>query len=304
MIQKLSFFGGLFIALLCILFGANAVAIKISLTGLGVFTVAGIRFSMAATAIFLWALATGQPLKIKKDQVYPLLIISVLFAVQLSLFYVGLSKTHASRGTLLVNIQPFFILFLAHFFIANDRITKRKFFGILMGFSGVVFVFLEKKGITPDFQTGDVIILLAAFLWAANGVYTKKILERFKPFQVVLFPTLLTVPLCFLEAILFDDFMISHLSPSILGAVLYQGLIASSFGFVAWNTMLKRYGAVSLHSFIFIMPIAGVFLGGIVLGEPITSKVLLALLLIVSGISTVNLKTKKEVPILHPGRNI
>ena len=303
-IQKLSFLGGLFIAFLCILFGANAIAIKISLTGLGVFTAAGIRFSMAATAILLGALATGQPLKIKKDQVYPLLIISVLFAVQLSLFYVGLSKTHASRGTLLVNIQPFFILFLAHFFIANDRITKRKFFGILMGFLGVVFVFLEKKGITPDFQTGDIIILVAAFLWAANGVYTKKILERFQPFQVVLFPTLLAVPLCFIEAILFDDFIISQLSPSILGAVLYQGLIASSFGFVAWNTMLKRYGAVSLHSFIFIMPIAGVLLGGIVLGEPITSKILLALLLIVSGISIVNLKTKKELTILHPGRNI
>jgi drug/metabolite transporter (DMT)-like permease len=303
-IQKLSLFGGFFIAFLCIIFGANAVAIKISLTGLGVFTAAGIRFSITATTIFLWALVTGQPLKIKKDQVHQLLIISVLFAVQLSLFYVGLSKTHASRGTLLVNIQPFFILFLAHFFIANDRITKRKFFGILMGFSGVFFVFLEKKGITPDFQTGDIIIILAAFLWAANGVYTKMILERFQPFQVVLFPTLLTVPLCFLEAILFDDFMISQLSPSILGAVLYQGLIASSFGFVAWNTMLKRYGAVSLHSFIFIMPIAGVFLGGLVLAEPITSKILLALLLIVSGISIVNLKTKKEVPILHPGRNL
>ncbi|UCH21743.1 MAG: DMT family transporter, partial [Deltaproteobacteria bacterium] len=80
--------------------------------------------------------------------------------------------------------------------------------------------------------------------------------------------------------------------------------IASSFGFVAWNTMLKRYGAVSLHSFLFIMPIAGVFLGGIVLGEPITFKILLALLLIVSGISIVHLKTKKEVPILHPGRNL
>jgi len=54
--------------------------------------------------------------------------------------------------------------------------------------------------------------------------------------------------------------------------------------------MLKKYGAVSLHSFIFIMPIAGVLLGGLVLGEPITPKILLALLLIVSGIFIVNLK--------------
>jgi drug/metabolite transporter (DMT)-like permease len=302
--QKLSLLGGFFIAFLCIIFGANAIAIKLSLAGLGVFTVAGIRFSMAATTIFLWVLATGQPLKIKKGQVLPILIISVLFAIQLSMFYIGISKTHVSRGTLLVNIQPFFILFLAHFFIANDRITKKKFFGILMGFAGVVFVFIEKKGITTEFQIGDSIILIAAFLWAANGVYTKKILQRFQPFQVVLFPTILTAPFCFMEAIIFDEIMITQLSPAVIGALLYQGLVGTSFGFVAWNTMLRKYGAVSVHSFIFIMPVAGVFLGGWVLGEPITANIMLALVLIVSGIFIVNFKTGKEVPILHPGRNI
>ena len=303
-IQRLSFFSGLFIAFLCIIFGANAVAIKISLTGLGVFTAAGIRFSMAAAAIFLWALATRQPLIIKRDQIYPLLIISAFFAVQLSLFYFGLNKTLASRGTLLVNIQPFFVLFLAHVFIPNDRITKKKFFGILIGFSGVAFVFLEKKGLTTDFQIGDIIILIATLLWAVNAVYTKKILERFQPFQVVLYPTLFSLPFFFIEALLWDGQMILNLDSKVIVALLYQSLVTASFGFVAWNTMLRKYGAVSMHSFLFVMPIAGVFLGGLVLGEPITFNILAALLLIVSGISIVNLKTKKGIPILHPGRNI
>jgi drug/metabolite transporter (DMT)-like permease len=303
-IQRLSFFGSLFIAFLCFIFGANAVAIKISLTGLGVFTAAGIRFSIAVTAIFLWALATRQPLIIKRNQLYPLLIISAFFAVQLSLFYFGLSKTFASRGTLLVNIQPFFVLFLAHAFIPNDRITKRKFFGILIGFLGVAFVFLEKKGLTTDFQIGDVIILIATILWAVNAVYTKKILERFQPFQVVLYPTLFSLPFFLIEALLLDGQMILNLDSKVIIALLYQSLATASFGFVAWNTMLRKYGAVSMHSFLFIMPIAGVFLGGLVLGEPITFNILVALLLIVSGISIVNLKTKKGIPILHPGRNI
>jgi len=303
-IQRLSFFSGLFIAFLCILFGANAVAIKISLTGLGVFTAAGIRFSVAATAIFLWALATRQPLKIKRDQIYPLLIISAFFTVQLSLFYFGLSKTLASRGTLLVNMQPFFILFLAHVFIPNDRITKRKLFGILIGFSGVAFVFLEKKGLTTNFQIGDVIILIATLLWAVNAVYTKKILERFQPFQVVLYPALFSLPLFLIEALLWDGQMILTLDSTVIIALLYQSLATAAFGFVAWHTMLRKYGAVSMHSFLFIMPIAGVFLGGLVLGEPITFNILVALFLIVSGISIVNLKTKRGTPILHPGRNI
>jgi drug/metabolite transporter (DMT)-like permease len=59
-----------------------------------------------------------------------------------------------------------------------------------------------------------------------------------------------------------------------------------------------------MHSFIFIMPVAGVLLGGLVLGEPITAKILIALLLIVSGILVVHFKRKKLVPIFSLGRNV
>ncbi|MGD9080748.1 MAG: EamA family transporter, partial [Desulfobacterales bacterium] len=82
-----------------------------------------------------------------------------------------------------------------------------------------------------------------------------------------------------------------------IGAVLYQSLVTAAFGFVAWNTLLQKYGAVALHSFIFLMPIAGVALGGFVLGEPITSKLLIALALIVAGILIVHLKPRKEAPV-------
>jgi drug/metabolite transporter (DMT)-like permease len=73
--------------------------------------------------------------------------------------------------------------------------------------------------------------------------------------------------------------------------------VTAAFGFVAWNTLLQKYGAVALHSFIFIMPISGVALGGLVLGEPITVKILIALALIVAGILIVHLKPRKAEPV-------
>jgi len=136
--QDLSFWTSLYTAGLCITFGANAVAIKISMVGIGPLTAAGLRFSMASVAILLWARATGRPLRFKREQALQVLILCALFTVQLALFYLGLSKTNASRGTLLANLQPFFILLLAHFFIPGDRMTVRKTIGILMGFLGVV----------------------------------------------------------------------------------------------------------------------------------------------------------------------
>lgn len=302
--EDLTFAAGVFAVFLCILFGSNAVAIKITFSGMGVFTTAAIRFGVAAIAIFLWAKITGQNTALKKGQLHQVLIFSSLFTVQLSLFYLGLSKSNASRGTLLANLLPFFILFLAHFFIAGDRITKQKFFGILMGFTGVVFMFIDEESISNGFRTGDLIILLAVFIWSCSTVYLKRVIGTFSPFQLVMYSTLFSVPFFIVEALLWDDSMVFHLDAPVIGALLYQSLVTASFGFVAWNTMLKKYGAVSLHAFVFIMPIAGVTLGGLVLGEPITIKILLALVFIVSGILVVHWKSKEEPPVYPIRRSI
>ncbi len=292
----LSIVAGMLSAFLCIIFGSNAVAVKLAFSGVGVFTSAAMRFSIAALAIWLWARAKGQPLALLKGGLYPLLILAALFVTQLSLFYLGISKSNASRGALISNLLPFWVLFLAHFFIPGDRITLRKFLGILLGFSGVALMFAEKKGVTTDFRTGDIIILFATVMWSCNVIYLKRIIGSFSPFQVTFYSMVFSIPVFWMEAFLWDTPMIFKLDYKIVGALLYQSLITAAFGFVTWNTLLQKYGAVALHSFIFLMPIAGVALGGLVLGEPITSKIIAALALIVAGIMVVHMKPGKEAP--------
>ena len=289
--QDIPLSAALFTVFLCTLFGANAVAIKYSLSGLGPFSAAGIRFSIAAAAIYFWARFTGRPFALRKGQASQLLIISVVFTLQLGLLYLGLGRTSASRGTLMVNLQPFFLLILAHWFIPGDQITKKKILGLMMGAVGMILVFSGKKGVTADIQIGDLMVLTNAFLWAINTVYTKRIIHLFSPFQIVFYPMLFCIPFFLFAGYVFDTNMIMHLDGKVLCALLYQSLVTAAFGFVAWNTMLLKYGAVALHSFIFIMPIAGVLLGGLVLGELITWDLLLALALIVSGIVIVNFRS-------------
>jgi drug/metabolite transporter (DMT)-like permease len=294
---EFSLLAGILSAFLCVIFGSNAVAIKMAFAGLGVFTTAAIRFSIAAMAIFIWARATGQTIGLKKGQLHQVLILGVLFAIQLSMFYFGLSKSNASRGTLIANLLPFWILFLAHFFIPGDRITGRKFLGILLGFGGVAFMFAETEGVTAGFRVAELIILFATFIWACSVIYLKRIIAGFSPFQITLYSMIFSIPIFFVEALLWDAPMVAQLDSKIVGALLYQSLVTAAFGFVAWNTLLQKYGAVALHTFIFIMPISGVALGGLVLAEPITTKILIALALIVSGILVVHLKPRKPEPV-------
>jgi drug/metabolite transporter (DMT)-like permease len=302
--KEFSTLAALFTSFLCTVFGANAVAIKISLSGLGVFTTAGLRFSMAALAVLVWAVATRQSIYPKKEQFYQLLILSLAFIVRMSLLYLGLSKTHASRAVLLINLQPFLVLLLAHYFIPGDQITTRKILGLLIGFVGICFVFLEGKDVTADFRIGDFMILSTTIMWACSTIYIKRILSTFEPFQIVLYQMAIAAPFFFLEAFLWDRTMIIFIDSKVLAALLYQSLITASWGFVIWTNLLQKYGAVSLHSFIFIMPVAGVLLAGLLLGEPITRNILLALVLVASGILVVHFKPRKTTPLFLPGRGV
>jgi drug/metabolite transporter (DMT)-like permease len=282
--RPLSLRASVLAAFLCVLFGSNAVAIKIAMTGLGTFTAAAVRFSIAVLAIFLWTRFTHQSILFKRGQAHQLLIISILFVVQIGLFYNGLSKTFASRGVLIVNLVPFLVLLLSHFFTRDDRITPGKLLGILMGFSGILILFLQKSDISSELRTGDMLIFCATLLWACSGVYTKKIIQNYRPFQLTFYPLLFAVPFLYVCAFLFDKPMMNDPGCNVLAAILYQGLVTGSFGFVVWNVLLQNYGAVSLHTFIFIMPVVGVLLGGLILKEPITGNILMALAFIGLGI--------------------
>ena len=277
-----------FTAFLCVLFGANSVAIKICLTGIGPFTAAGLRFALAGTALLLWARIKGVPLRLKQEQFVQILIISVAFTLQLSCFYIGINRTTASHAVLIANLVPFVVMILAHFFIPGDVITKKKIIGIVLGFIGVFFLFYDKAGAGAGSRTGDMIVLCAVLLWGSNAIYVKKIISGFNAMQITLYPMIFGIPLFFLGGFLWDGTMIKTMNVPVMTAVFYQSFVTAGFGFLAWNTLLKKFGATILHSFVFIMPVSGVLFSVLILGEPVTANLFASIVFIGTGISIVN----------------
>ncbi len=285
----------LFTIFLCILFGANAVAMKISFTGLGVFTSVTLRFTIAIAALLIWAKWKTKPLLVSSLQLKQLLLIAFIFFLQMSSFYHGLNLTTASHGALIANVLPFVVMIFAHFFLPNDRITPRKVIGLILGFCGVSILIFEKSSNGPSSLVGDLTILCAVILWGCNVVYIKKIIKDYHVLQITIYPMIFSVPLFFLSAIIWDSEMVIG-APSIpvISAILYQGLVTASFGFIMWNTLIQKYGATALHSFIFIMPVSGVFLGVLVLGDPLSLNLLGAIVLVTSGLIVINSQGKKQ----------
>ena len=296
---------GAFSALgLCIMFGSNAIAVKITFTGFGIYFIAGLRFMVASFCLIIWARMTGQQLLVPKKKLLPIVIISVVFAVQLLLIYTGLNKTTVARSALITNLQPFFVLFLAHFFIPGDRINLKKTLGIVLAFTGMVFVFLDHSVLSRDLRTGDLLTLAGAFGWACNAIYTKRVIHDYKPIQIAVYPMIAAIPISFMASLYFDIEMVRFVNTGIVVAFFYQCFVAA-FGYVVWNSLLAKYGAVTLHSFIFVMPISGVFLSNLILNEPITSRLLTGLVFVVMGLLVTHLKRKKLIrPIFNISRNV
>lgn len=291
--QDLPLRTALYTAFLCFLFGGNAVAIKISLTGMGIFTTAGIRFTLASITLLIWAKATGQSLRLSRDHAKKLMILTLIFIVQLPLFYYGLSKTTASHGTLIANLLPFVVLILAHHFIPGDRITLKKLVGIALGFIGV-FTLLSGHGsflTTDPVLMGDLLICCAVFLWGCNATYVKRINSEVSVLNITFYPMAFGGPLFLLVGYFWDAQMIGTLNATIIQALLYQTFVTASYCFIAWNGLLQKFGATAVHSFIFIMPVSGVFFSVLLLGEPLTPNIVLAILMIVTGTVVVNRHT-------------
>lgn len=296
--------GALAAVCLCVVFGSNAIAIKMSISGLGVYFTSCIRFTIASLCLVLWALITKEDLRVRRDGWKQLSIISITFSFQLLLFYTGLSLSTASRSVLIVNLQPFFVLFLAHFFISGDRLTLKKLLGIVLGFAGIAFVFTDPSTLAEGFRTGDLILISGAALWGCNAIYTKRVNDRFKSIHIALYPMIISIPISMLGSFLFDDQLISYCDASVLISIAYQSVIVAAFGYVAWNSMLKRYGTVSLHSFVFIMPITGVILGILLLKEPLTKNLIIGLVFVVLGLLVIHVKQKSFPPVFPLGRNV
>ena len=92
---------------------------------------------------------------------------------------------------------------------------------------------------------------------------------------------------------IFDPVPFAKLDGAVALAMLYQGVITAAIGMVLWMNLLARYGAVALHSFVFLMPISGVLCGSLVLGEPVTPHILRGLVLITLGIVIVSVRLRR-----------
>ena len=281
-------------SLCCLLWGSAYPAIK---NGYALFAIApddiptkmlfaGYRFAFAGLLLLIMAAFT-------KRDVFDLSLTKLRqvttlgwtqTSIQYAFFYVGLSNTTGVKGSIMNATGTFFSVLMAHFIYQNDRLSRNKVLGCLIGFAGVMVVNFNRELLDFHFRLlGEGFVVIAAFVLSAGTIYGKRISQTMD--SIVLTGYQLTIGGVALIAAgyaLGGSLTSFTLASS---ALLLYLVLLSSVAFALWTILLKfnRVGLVSVFNF--LVPVFGAVLSAIFLGETILEwKNVVALALVCSGI--------------------
>ena len=133
---------------------------------------AGWRFALAGILVLLVTRLKGHRIVPKRDEIKPILVISLFQSMlQYVCYYIGLSGTTGTKGSVLSGTQTFFALLLAHCLLPNDKLNRRKTLGCICGFAGVLALGLG--GLNGFNLTGDGLVLLSAVSAGAGALVSR-----------------------------------------------------------------------------------------------------------------------------------
>ncbi|MBW8058347.1 MAG: DMT family transporter [candidate division NC10 bacterium] len=288
----------------CLIWGGVAVAIKVGLWDAPVFGFVAARFWLGGAALWLWARWRGASLTIPSALVPSLVRVAVFFTLLMVCVTWGTGMTAASRSSVFINTQPIQVAVLAHFLLPGDRLSPRKMAGLAVAFIGVLLVVLTARtdfAEAASWRKGDLVVLLAAFWWAVQTIYAKRIVVRISPLALTLWQVLLCAFVTTLLSLVLEPWAAWHVTGRLALALLYVSLGVTTVGWALWFYVLREVEASVATTFLFSIPILGVLAGWLLLNEPLGLNLLGGAILVGIGILLVTTPSGPRPAVAIPG---
>jgi drug/metabolite transporter (DMT)-like permease len=275
---------------MCAVFGIGQIAAKAGLAGISPIYQAGLRSCGAVLLIALWIWLRKIPLNWRDGSGRYGMAIGLMFALQFVCLYLGLALTGAARATVLLYTAPFFVALGTHWFVPNDRLNRQKTVGLALAFAGVLVAFADRAALSDRATLlGDLLCVAAAICWAATTVWVKATpLRALAPEKTLLYQLVISALVLLPVSALVGEPGVFAPTLLVWSALAYQTIMVASVGYLTWFFLVSRYRASALSSFTFLTPVFGVLFAWLLLGEPISATIVVAVLLIAAGIVFVN----------------
>jgi len=283
------------LTILALIWASAFFNIKIATYSYGPVTIAFLRIFFGT--IPLIALCFFKKIKIEafsKDWYWFASIGIINLVIPFFLIAYGVQKVQSNLAAILMASTPLSATLLAHLFIDNEKINFTKAIGVLVGFSGIVFLFSDNILINKENFLSALLILIGSTFYVIGGLLTIKISNKKNEnvtASILIWATIFLFPI----TAYFEQPW--NLNPSIEStiSVIYLGVFATGLAWLLRFRILKNNGLVFQAQVAYLIPIFGVILGYVFLKELITPKVLVALVAVIIGIYLVKKSNKNNI---------
>ena len=275
----------------CAFWGFQQILIKFASREIPPLWQASVRMAGATLLLWLWCQVRGVPLFGRDGTLRGGLLVGLLFAGEFCLIYLGLQHTSASRLTVFLYTSPFWVALLLPRFITAEKLRRIQWIGLGMAFTAVAVAFSEAflHSSMPGQWKGDAMGLAAGLLWGLTtlAIRTTKVASvcAEKSLFYQLGVTAVVTPL--LSLALGETWSFDY-SAMAWGSVFLQTAVGAFASYLTWMWMLRHYPATQMSTFTFLTPLFALVFGVLLLGEPLTLQLVLALAGVAAGIVLVS----------------
>jgi len=281
--------------LLGFFWGSSYLFIKIAAdAGVSPLTIVTFRLAIGFALVAVLAIASREQLPRQIRTYGHLLVLAALsMAIPFSLISWAEQSVDSALAAAVNGAIPLFVIVIAALVLPDEPFTFQRVAGLLAGFVGVAVLVGFDPGVLAGTSTGEVAALLGSTVsYAAGGVYARRYLRDMRPKVVTTFELGFALLLIAPVALLVDGPIGLPSRLDAVFAVTWLGLIGSGIAFLTFFRLLGRWGATRTSMVAYLMPVNGVILGALVLGEPVDARLVAGLALVISGIAVVQLRLR------------
>ena len=274
----------LLLVLLALIWASAFFNIKIATYSFGPITIAFLRVFFGSIPVLL--LCYYKDIKIEafsKDWYWFAIIGFINLVAPFFLIAYGVKSVQSNLAAILMSTTPLSSTVLGHFYTKNEKFNFIKTFGILIGFSGILYLFSDNLLIDENNFLSALLILLGSTCYVIGGVLTLKISKKKNENvtgSILIWAVIILIPFVVLIE---QPWNIIPRIESIV-SVIYLGLVSTGIAWLLRFRILVKNGLIFQSQVSYLIPIFGTILSYIFLKEMITIKVFISLIAVSLGI--------------------
>lgn len=273
--------------------GSSYLFIKIGVdAGLTPFTLVTLRLVVGSILLGTVVLAARESLP-RNPRIYVHIAILGFFAIALPFSLITIAEEHvpSALAATLTSPIPIFTIPIAALML-GERMTTAKVIGVIVGLVGVaVLMGFDPTEMGRSDVTPQVVLVGAAVSYGLGGVYARKYVHGLRPMIPAFLEVSFSMVMVGACALVFENPipLIVSVPPAALFAVTWLGIFGSGLAYLVFFRLINHWGPTRTSLVAYTLPVWGIALGYVVLNEPIQQGIVLGTLLVIAGISFVNL---------------